>query len=147
MTCTEALDLLLEAEPHELAGTTDSGLSRHLRDCSTCRTSAARILEAEGVLRQQLAATAPARSVGAAVELAQLRRKRSAWRLLSPLAAAAAAAAAALVGIVWEHQPSLPGVPPQPGARPPSLAITAPAGRNVLVMTTDNPDVVVFWFF
>ena len=146
MTCTEALELLLEAEPHELARTTDSELSRHLRDCATCRTSAARILEAEGVLRRRLAATAPVRSADDAVELARRRhvRRRRAWRLLPPLAAAAAA----LLGIaLWRLRPSVPGVPLQPAARPPDLVITAPAGRNVLVMTTDNPDVVVFWFF
>ncbi len=143
MNCPTALDLMLEVDPAELAGKADSELSRHIHGCVPCRAAARRILDAESVLRETLAAAAPRRTTAEAIQLAGQRRKRTLrlWQL-GPLAAAAGVAGL----ILARHNPIalVPTVAPHPSPR---IAVTAPPGRSVAVLQTDNPDVVVIWFF
>ena len=143
MNCRAALDLMLETEPADLAGKTDSELSRHIQGCAPCRAGAQRILEAEGSLREALAAAAPRRTAAEAVQLAGQRQKRT--RRLWPLVPLAAAAGLAGLILTRRHPIELvPPASPTPSAR---IAVTAPPGRSVAVLQTDNPDVVVIWFF
>jgi hypothetical protein len=61
------------------------------------------------------------------------------------------AAAAGIVALVVTRPPE----PPPEDHRPPDIAthevggvsVRAPAGRNVAVFQTDNPDIVVIWFY
>ena len=145
MTCLEAQGRMLEADRHDLAGATDSELSLHLRGCAGCRPAADRILEAERELGRALAGAAPRRAADEAVLTATRRdvRRRWVWRA-APLAAAALFAAVLLgrrraVEQAW------------PSARrplaPADIAVEAPLGGSVGVFRTDNPDVVIIWFF
>jgi anti-sigma factor RsiW len=145
MNCPAALDLMLEAEPADLAGITDSELSRHIEGCPPCRAAANRILEAERSLRETLAAAAPRRTTAEVLHLTGQRRRRTGrlWQLGS------LAAAAGLAGLVLTRHHAIELVPPPPVSPPPSprIAVAAPHGRSVAVLQTDNPDVVVIWFF
>ena len=143
MNCQAALDLMLEAEPADLAGKPDSELSRHIQGCAPCRGAAQRILEAEGSLREALAAAAPRRSAAEAVQLAGQRQMRA--RRLWPLVPLAAAAGVAGLILTRRHpmELMLPAAPPPA----PRIAVTAPPGRSVAVLQTDNPDVVLIWFY
>ena len=44
MSCSTMLDRMLEADLHELDGTADSVLARHVRDCARCRTVASQLV-------------------------------------------------------------------------------------------------------
>jgi len=145
MNCAAALDLMLEAELADLESPSDSQLGRHLGECASCRAAAQRILLAERTLRQQLATASPRRTADAALHaaLARSARRGRLIRLGLPLAAAAGL----LVFLVSRERPlqleqPLAAAPPRPTVR-----VTAPPGRNVAVLRTDNPDIVVFWFF
>jgi len=142
---------LLEAEPEELSGAGTTPLARHVRGCERCALSARRILGANAGLEAALnAAAAPvvldldaliaeARVAGVSGEPAL---PRHAWRKWATLAAAAT-----VVGLLLfpTRDPSLPGVPLEASAAPAALEI--PAGRDVAVIATDNPDITVLWFF
>ena len=144
MNCATARALLLEADRLDLRGEGGTELSRHLRECAPCRAAAEAIVRAEAMLKRRLDASRPTRTVEQIVRVAEARRRgaraRRAWRVL-PLAAAAGLAAILLV----RRPPALPSLAP-PVAQP-RLSVTAPPGRNVAVLQTDNPDVVVYWFF
>jgi hypothetical protein len=45
MTCTQALEALLEADPSDLAGQGGSPLAQHVRACARCRRLAAQVLD------------------------------------------------------------------------------------------------------
>jgi anti-sigma factor RsiW len=148
MNCTTVLDVILEAERGDLEGLSESELSRHLRRCATCRAAAARILDAERRLGDVLGTVAPQRDaaetvrVAAHVAAARAVRRRWLWRGL-PLAAAATVAA-----LFLGRRPPPPGAPPLPPLPSASLVeVQGPPGQGVAVFTTDNPDVVVIWFF
>jgi anti-sigma factor RsiW len=143
MNCQEARELLLVADSAELVPAEGSPLGVHLRECAECRGRAATIQATEAALRERLATALPRRGV-------QEARRRSAGRavrarrlrLFVPLAAAAGIVA---VVLGWPRAlPPGPGVMPAPRA---PFSVTAPPGRSVAVVRTDNPDVVVFWFF
>ncbi|HEY8470292.1 MAG TPA: hypothetical protein VIL18_11650 [Longimicrobiales bacterium] len=54
MTCREAIEWLLEAEPDELAGRGGGAAAEHVRACVRCRAVAARLLEAQAMLAAEL---------------------------------------------------------------------------------------------
>lgn len=145
MTCMEARTALLEADLEELRGSADTPLALHLRDCADCRAAAERIVRVEGALGRRLAALAPRRGIARAPAATPPSRRR--WRWAVPLAAAAGIVALLLVTRAPE--------PPPTQERPTDVAIRqaggvsvrAPAGRNVAVFQTDNPDIVVIWFY
>ena len=145
MTCAEAREWMLEAERTDLNGATESELSLHLRTCGRCRRAAHRILEAERELWGALAAATPGRGADEAVGLVRRRawRRRWMWR-------AAPLAAAAVLTIVWLGRPARveqSALSPTPPAAGSGIAVEAPPGRSVAVFRTDNPDIVVIWFF
>jgi hypothetical protein len=147
MNCAAALDLMLEADLADLESPSDSELGRHLGECASCRAAAQRILLAERTLREQLATASPLGTADAALRaaLARSARRGRLIRLGVPLAAAAGL----LVFLVGRERSLQLGQPlaVAPPLPPPMLRVTAPPGRNVAVLRTDNPDVVVFWFF
>jgi hypothetical protein len=150
VTCATARTLMLTADPAELAGSTGSDLTLHIATCASCRGRAALLLEAQGELARVLDAPGAQDSptaVRSALATARRRRddaRRRRWTL--PLAAAAVLAGLMVIrfGSRAPVQPSPPAVPPAAGHR---ITVTAPQGRNVAVLQTDNPNVVIIWFF
>jgi len=146
MNCAAAHELMLTAEAMELEGRTDSDLARHVRMCTRCGAAAGRLLEAQRDLGRALDTVRPRLAPSEAVRIAGrvARRRRRLWRTV-PLAAAAV-----LLGVLVARRPGVtPRPAPAPGpARPPhGVSVTAPPGRSVVVLQTDNPNVVVIWFF
>lgn len=146
MTCAVAREWMLEAERADLAGATASELSAHIAGCAACRHAAREILAAERELEDILAKAAPRLGVEGIPQVAarQTRRRRLAWT--APLAAAAVVAAVLVARRPPLEPPTtLAGpVAAQPAA---GFAVEAPPGRTIAVFQTDNPDIVVVWFF
>jgi hypothetical protein len=151
--CVVARDLMLEAEPAELEGRGDSELARHLAGCGPCGAAARAILAAERELGRALLATTPRRDASEAVRAGTRRAAHHRWLWgATPLAAAAVVA---LVLLGRRGVPGLPGVPgaaavaPSPRRAAPGsdIAVVAPPGQSVAVLRTDNPEIVVIWFF
>jgi anti-sigma factor RsiW len=151
MTCAQALDRMLEADPAELHADAPGDLAAHLRGCDACRSAAGRIVEAQAELASGLAALAAAgvreearvRPVGSAPSAV----RRWALRAALPLAAAAslllvlrrpssppdsARVAAAAIQRDMMHEEAL--VEPGPG-------------QGVAVMATRDPAVTVVWLY
>src|SRR5438093_7403091 len=145
MRCAEARERMLEADRTDLNGATESELSLHLRTCERCRRTAHRILDAERELWGALAAATPGRGADEAVGLVRRRARRRRW-----MWRAAPLAAAAVVAVVWlgrparVEQPTLSPTPPAVGS---GIAAQAPPGKDGAVFRTDNPEIVVIWFF
>src|SRR5437763_8847427 len=148
MRCAEARERMLEAERTDLSGATESELSLHLRECARCRRAANRILEAERELWGALAAATPVRGAEEAVGTVRRRaqRRRWVWRV-APLAAAAGLAVALLARREQVQQSLPPASAPSIRSGRSGLAVEGPPGRSVAVFQTDNPDIVVIWFF
>jgi anti-sigma factor RsiW len=148
MNCQTARNLLLTAEVAELQGRGDSELSRHLGSCGRCRALAAELVGTLGELRRELQAPEDSdiRSVRRAVLSAQRRRARA--RLLGRVVPLAAAAG--LAGLLLARRGPPPGVRPaavQEETLVHDVTVTAPPGRNLAVWHTDDPNIVVVWFF
>ncbi len=151
MTCAQALDNMLDAEPAELQADAPGGLAGHLRGCDACRSAAGRILAAQAELATGLAALTAAgvreevrvRPIGSAPSAA----RRWALRAALPLAAAA----------------SLLLVLRRPSSAPESARVAAAAiqrdmmheealvepgpGQSAAVMATRDPAVTVVWLY
>lgn len=144
MTCTEARAALLEADLEELRGAADTPVALHLRDCPDCRAAAERIVRVEDAMGRRLGALAPRRGIARAPAATPRSRRRWRW-------AVSLVAAAGMVAVVVTRHPE----PPPEDHRPPDTATHAvggvsvrpPAGRNVAVFQTGNPDIVVIWFY
>ena len=142
MNCAAARELLLEADLRAL----DGELAAHIAGCPECRSLAEHLRTAERSLARGLAAIRPSVDSVTAVTRAAAEAGRRARRRRGA-AIATLAAAAGLGAVVFStRRPELTGTAPAVFA-PARLAVTAPPGRNVAVLKTDNPDVVVFWFF
>lgn len=152
MNCTTALDLILEADPAELRGERPSELATHLRSCEQCRAAAARVLEAERVLADVFASSAPGPSTPEAVtaatrEAARRTARRRLWSRGVPLAAAAVLGGIAVLSRNRPPPPLLPTAVAPSVTATPGVLVQGPPGRGVAVLQTDNPDIVVIWFF
>jgi hypothetical protein len=145
--CERARALLLEADLPELLGESDSELARHLGACPACRRTADRIGQAERSLAAWLARAAPisdaSRALAAAAATA---RRRAAWR--RTLVAGGTAAAAALAGLLLLARRGGPPNArlPTPPAAAAGFSVVAPPGRDVVVLHTANPRIVVVWY-
>jgi len=146
MNCQTARTLLLTAEVAELEGGGDGELSQHLRSCPDCRALAAEVLQAMGELRRDLETPQEAgiQPVRRAVLEAQRRRTRA--RLLARAIPLAAAAGLAGLLLVRRGPQVVPGATRTP-APIQDVSVTAPPGRSLAVLHTDNPNIVVIWFF
>src|SRR5688572_3042806 len=95
LSCAEARELMLDADPLELDPHRSSVLGQHLRTCNACAGDAARIQTQQKLLAHaldSLTAGQPSRNP-------QKRWRRTALRVAAPLAAAA------MVLIVLEARP------------------------------------------
>ncbi len=143
MKCTDARDAILIADPSELSGEASTELSRHLRDCAACAAAAATIVEHTEALRRALDASAPSR--GPAVVLRRTSGRRRRW-----LVAAPALAAAGLAALLFSSDTAHRNIDVTPATRrvqAPRPLVDQPAGTDVAVFSTDNPNIVVVWFF
>jgi anti-sigma factor RsiW len=146
MDCSHARALLLEADLAELDAGRETELGRHLASCATCRAAALAIRAGEARLAARLEAAHPRGDASTAVSLARVsaRRRARAPRLGI---AGAALAAAALAGVLVLPRGRLPGHALSPLPPPgPTFSVTAPPGREVIVLHTANPKIVVVWF-
>ena len=148
MDCEHARSLLLEADLPELLGESDSELVRHLRTCAGCRRAADRIRQAERGLAAWISRAAPRtdESLAMAGAAAAARRRSVGHR---HAAAGGVAAAAALAGLLLlSHRSGPPGeAVTAPAARiAVGFSVTAPPGREMIVLHTANPKIVVVWY-
>lgn len=151
MNCAEARQAILEADPADLEGRGESGLARHLRDCSRCKDLARTVLVEERALALGLAAAVAAPELDALLDQAlgadprpgilPFRLRRLGLTLL-PLAAAAA-----MASLFLGSDPQLPGDPYLLPETAPGLELDVPEGQNVAVLATKDPNITVLWFF
>jgi predicted anti-sigma-YlaC factor YlaD len=150
MKCEEAYPLLLEADPDELRGESDSLLSEHLRSCARCRMVAERISREEERLRFALDAVRPRASTEEAgkraAREAHLRGRREIWHGLAPIAAAAGLAGILFVSTAGPTSEPL-GEHTTTAAQTLPPVVEAAPGQQVAVFDTDNPNIVVVWSF
>jgi predicted anti-sigma-YlaC factor YlaD len=147
MDCASARRAMLQADPAELAGDSESELGRHLQTCAACRAAAAAILAAERGLGEWLAAARPQGDAAeAAARAAATAHRRAAVRRLGAAGSLLAAAAAAAVLLLPRGR--LPGGAPLAAATPQAVhfSVTAPPGSDVVVMHTSNPKIIVVWY-
>ncbi|UCC49809.1 MAG: hypothetical protein JSV41_06530 [Gemmatimonadota bacterium] len=147
--CKTALELLLAAEPTELAGQGDSELAAHIRECKRCGAVAARLLAGQGELAGALGELGPRTDVEEALSVARARRRRigwqrRGWRVAAPLAAAAAVAALFLARLPDGRMPGEMVLLPAPRIEP---AVEAPLAQNVMVFETRDRSAKVIWFY
>jgi hypothetical protein len=162
MTCADALEAMLEADPHELRDWEDTELSRHLRECGRCRSVAVAILEDEALLARGLESTVPHPDLDRIIDQALGANPTSTKASTNPTASGRIlrfprkrtvatlfplAAAAALAALLLGRSPELPGDPYHPAPEAPGLGLEVPEGRNVAVLATKNPEITVLWFF
>lgn len=143
MKCSDARDAMLIADPSELLGETPTALSQHIRDCTACAAAAATIVEHTETLRRALDAGAPSRPPAVILRRPSGRRRR--WLVAAP--ALAAAGLAALLFNLDTTRRNVDLIPATRGAPAPRPLVDQPAGTNVAVFNTDNPNIVVVWFF
>ena len=146
MDCAAARQAMLEADPAELAGGTESAVGRHLASCGACRAMAAAILAAERGLAAKLAAAQPRGRVEAAiVRAAAAARRRS--RLRRAASAGSLLAAAALAVLLLLPRGRLPvTAAPAVALAEPQFSVAAAPGQNLVVMHTANPKIIVVWY-
>lgn len=147
--CKTAFELLLGAEPAELAGQGDSELAAHVRECKRCGAVAARLLAGEAELAGALDELGPRTDVEEALSFVRARRRRigwrrGGWRVAAPLAAAAAVAVLLLVRLPDGRMPGEMVLLPAPRIEP---AVEAPLAQNVMVFETRDRSAKVVWFY
>ena len=149
MNCATAREQLLTAELTPIQSGTASELSSHLDECDRCRSIAAVLLAAQQELHLAIEARHDANATEAAhdaVIAADRRRTRRGFRRRAVPLAIAASLATVLLN---RRTPSPDTENSRPRAKtvPHQVTVTAPPGRSVAVMETDNPNVVIIWFF
>lgn len=149
MDCTEARERMLEADLAELQQTGESGLSKHVLLCAGCHRVAERILRDERTLARELGRIRPRGSLEpwlASPQRGWHQRPRI-WRRLVPALAAAGLAAVLLTQVrisPFDRAPAPPGVTE---ALSPAPQVDPPSDRNVVVFGTDNPNIIIIWFY
>ena len=127
MTCMEAREAMLVAEPAELRGEGESALTAHLVECGACRSLAR---DVAGDLRR-LSSRVRARSARRALMLAAL-----------PVAAVLVIAAA--MRMQRAHQPTVAALPSSD--RPASVvSVDVGVGQRATVIKTADPKTTLVW--
>lgn len=142
MTCGEWTELMLEADPSELAGRGESPLARHIAGCAACRRKAALLLRSADLLDRSLARD----TLRPAAARPGPRRLRRALLVALPLAAAAMLVLILRLRIVPGGRDVAAAVPSGLAAVP-VPAVTPPPGSSAAVIQTDNPDIVIVWLY
>jgi hypothetical protein len=133
MDCTQARDLMLEAEMEELNGQGENILAQHIAACADCSRYAQRIVRGYADLEKGLASI----TAGAAK-----RRTRS--RLLwIPVPLAAAALLTLLLVRGQDTVPDVTGITTRMFAQQP--LVTPPEGRQAIVI--EKNDLTVVWLY
>lgn len=162
MSCSNWRDLILTAEPAELRGEGGSPLATHIRECDVCGRVAERTLRGEASLSRAIGLLAEGR-------LAFPPDLRSAGRSTRPrrwgwIPLAAAAVIAALMVRPWVREPESPLRHPWTSTAATSTAAPRTGGpeegkvpvggvevtrseRDFALISTENPNVSVVWFF
>jgi len=166
MNCREFQERLLEVDPLVLAAALGQRADRavrrvdvpqdafpdHLRTCPSCREATERVLADQEHLAASLAAMGPARpleeAASAAIRESARRRRQLRWTSWT-------AAAAAVTGVM-----ALRAMDVGDGFAPGTIEVAAATAgaqfmpeveamldESVLVLETDNENVVVFWFY
>jgi anti-sigma factor RsiW len=147
MNCAAARHAILDADLTELTGGSGSELSRHLETCPACRAAAALVVEAERGLAAWLDAARPRGEADQALARAAAAHRRRARVRRAGAAGSLLAAAAAVVLLLLPHAP--PPAAPALGAALPEagrFSVTASPSRDVVVMHTSNPKIIVVWY-
>lgn len=149
--CDRAFELLLEADPAELAPSGEGELSEHLRECGRCREVAERLLEGQAALGRALDRMgARSGAHGALVRAGRMASRRSrrakAWGWSVPLAAAAVLAGLLIARGPGFEESMRSTVEPSPVVRMEPL-VEAPVGQNVMVFETSDRSAKVIWFY
>ncbi len=150
MRCSEAVELLLEADVAELQETGDSPLAEHLRTCDGCRERAAQILSMTRDLSDALDDLAA--RIAPTLDPGDMRvRSPVRWRVLVPLAAAGIGALMllprgpdSLVPIPFVEPPAWASSQTVPGAA--RVMVQSDLHERIAVLPTQNPDITVVWF-
>jgi len=168
MICRECEERLLEADPGAIAAAlrpADPGeadglrdisqvlaLRDHVRTCASCREAAERIVAAHKELRVGLEALGPALPLEEAVRAAirESDRRRSRVRRASWVVAAAALAGVLALRVLDVGTGIGTDAIEMAAGQAGSLVmpeVEALLDESVLVLETDNENVVVFWFY
>jgi anti-sigma factor RsiW len=152
MTCAQALDQMLEAEPAELHADAPGALAGHLRGCDACRSAAQRILAAQADLASGLAALSAA-GVREEVRVRPIGSAPSAVRRWTLRAALPLAAAASLLLVLRRPSSSPPESSRVAAAaiqrdmmHEESLVEPGP-GQSAAVIATRDPEITVVWLY
>jgi anti-sigma factor RsiW len=152
MTCAQALDQMLDAEPVELHAEAAGDLARHLRGCHACRSAAEGILAAQADLASGLAALTAA-GVRREVRVRPIGSAPSAMRRWALRAALPLATAASLL-LVLRRPPSSPAQFSRVAAAAiqrdmmhEEAQVEPGPGQSAAVMATRDPEVTVVWLY
>jgi hypothetical protein len=126
MTCDEAREAMMTAEPLELAGRGSGVFAEHLAECPVCAESA--------------------RALRAALPMLANRVNRRARRRAAMVVGIPAAAAATVLG-VFIARPGGDGEPVAPHVNIPAnvVSVDVKAGQRATVFKTNDPKVTVVW--
>lgn len=172
MNCGDCREFLLEGEPEEIAralgdaseersfepveGGAIAAWREHLRACASCAGAAKRILEARRELATDLESLTPLRPLAEALSDVSREAPGRHGKLQRTVAWGAAAAAAGIL-IVWSLDFNGDLVTDPGGAESRSRAsadsrrgapeVEALLDESVVILETDNENVVVYWFY
>jgi anti-sigma-K factor RskA len=147
--CDNAFERMLEADPAELSGRSDSELAGHVRECPRCQAVATELLAGQLQLASALIELGPRTEVSEALGAAQARwqktlRRERAWRW-APLAAAAAVAAAMVIGSLSSGRLMEGELAAAPAAVEP--LVESATSQSVMVFETRDRSATVIWFY
>lgn len=138
MTCQAIRDQLLEADLDDLRDGQDTSLARHLRMCDECALIARTIVDTEMAMGTSLDSLARGRSI----KVLPVSKTRWLWRVAVPIAVAAGLVAVLVRG------GSMPMTTTQATSMVDHVPIVESSGsKNFTVFNTNDPDIVVVWFF
>ena len=126
MTCDEAREAMMTAEPHELFGRGDGALGAHLAGCSVCAEQA--------------------RVVAAALAPLSRTVNRRARRRAAMIVGIPAAAAATVIGVfIGRSESDTTRVGPLAAIPANVVSVDVKAGQRATVLKTSDPKVTVVW--
>ncbi|HUP20493.1 MAG TPA: hypothetical protein VM778_11125 [Gemmatimonadota bacterium] len=152
MTCADALERLLVADPAALRGDAgaDLELAAHLEGCGRCRTVAGTLAAELTALDREVEALA-GRAIRSASGSRSTESRRPGWWRRGRWAWLPLATAAVLATILVLPRGERAGAGARVGALPTPretpLAVSLPEDRGGVVMSTGNPRITVVWLY
>jgi hypothetical protein len=126
MTCKDAREAMLIADPSELRGRGDSPLTSHLIECIACRTLAGALVGHIGDLSSRL-------------------RTRSRRRTLTLSAVPIAAALIATITLAANRREHASNAPPRGDSPARVVSVDVAVGQHTTVITTADPKTTLVW--